>query len=429
MDQLGMHAASRHIGCRRALIAAAELAVAGITDRDPSIRQASASALGCLGTQAGSQVGALNALAVAASNAREVLEVRCAAAKAIGTLAEAASPTARDARDPISMGLRSADSKERLMATEALVKFLQYHKEPGDDAAAYGACRTALVDLTDPCRSIRIAACRAVAACGNRVPVVADSLMALLDDDDVYVQCAAAEALGTCRPVLSSQCLRAAVEVAQALLCNPYVWIRLAAASAIGSLRDTCREELTTDAIRVTVQAFIDESCAVRVAAIRTLASLGPLATPHVWSASEIAEALLQHEQLEVCIEAAAALGMLQSLSAPLEREECSSAAAGLLCDDAKQRASAAIELSSYGLSAKQHAEDIAAALHDPSAEVRDAAGTALGAMGDEGIGHLAVALRSRDWRARVAASRALRGLGYEVDVGVSASITAMRDA
>merc|ERR1712196_732420 len=105
-----------------------------------------------------------------------------------------------------------------------------------DDAAMHAACRSALVDLSDPAWRVRAAACRAVGACGGRIPGAVESLLTVLDDDNLLVQCAAAAALGSMRPGVAPRRLAEAVEVSAALLYNPDVPVRVAAAEAVGRL-------------------------------------------------------------------------------------------------------------------------------------------------------------------------------------------------
>ncbi|MDP6355966.1 MAG: HEAT repeat domain-containing protein, partial [Planctomycetota bacterium] len=210
--------------------------------------------------------------------------VRSAAARALGTLGEAAKSQV----PRIGELLKDEDSSVRSAAAEALGALGEAAKSEAPEIGEL---------LKDEDSYVRSAAAEALGALGEAAKSEAPKIVQLLKDESSYVRSAAAQALGALGEAAKSE----APKIGELLKDEDYT-VRSAAALALGALGEAAKSEAPK-----IVQLLKDEGQHVRAAAAEALGALGEAAKSE---APKIGE-LLKDEDLDVKYAAAEALGAL----------------------------------------------------------------------------------------------------------------------
>ncbi len=404
-----------------------------LDDSDSDVRDAAARALGTLAQASPEVVKALlNALKDKNSH------VRSAAAYALGNLGQASPEVVK----ALLNALKDKEAHVRSAAAEGLRKLGQASPEVVD----------ALVNaLKDPQILPRYAVAGALGTLGRAAPQVAKSLLHALKDSDVCARSAAAHALGTLgratRQVLkalldalrdSDRYVRSgsaaalgklgpqtSLELAKALLkaLNDRTWrVRFAAASALGTLG-----QASPEVVKALLNAMKDSDWSVRSAAARALGNLGPQASPEVVKALVNA---LKDSQWNVRSAAAGALGKLGPQTSPEAVEPLLRALKESKTD---VRSAAARALGKVGQASPEVVNALLNAMKDKDRDVRSAAAYALGNLAQtspEVVKALLNALEDSQWNVRSAAAGALGRLGPQTSPQVvNALLNALKDS
>eukprot|EP00929_Paragymnodinium_shiwhaense_P064136 TRINITY_DN32090_c0_g1_i1.p1 TRINITY_DN32090_c0_g1~~TRINITY_DN32090_c0_g1_i1.p1 ORF type:complete len:622 (-),score=174.59 TRINITY_DN32090_c0_g1_i1:66-1871(-) len=408
---------------------AVQTVTAALSDSDAAVRRAALEAVWTLAQEAEAATGEVAARLL---DDREALEVRCAAAAAIGALGPAAARYRQQAWEMTAYCLRSVHVQVRVMAARAaalLHKSSETSAVRGEAGCGDAAGNVAMAALWDDDPQVRMAAADAIGALhteafGPRLRFAVEAVGARLQDDVPMVCCLAAAALGE----LGSAAViyhEAACEVAVSHLKNEDAEVRVYAAIAIGSLGEVAAP-YAMEAGRIVAREF-GQSHLVLCVLARAVKALKLAAVAYVEGATRHAAEALASKDIFQRLRGCAALGTLDhARGAGASRLACHQAAEQLRSSDWNARLGGAQVLVAAGRYGIAHIEALFRALRDSRAEVRNTAGTALVGMGRAGLGYLAIAMKDVDWKAREAAAHALEDAGYEALPYVP--INAMRD-
>lgn len=372
---------------------------------DAQVRVAACAALVDLGGSAASCIPAAAALLEDASPL-----VQCTAAALLGALADEGAADHVDAVCAVVLPkVRDTDPEVRSAAAAAVG-----HIGQACPADVEAACRALEEDQNNRDPAVRKFALGGLAVFGRRFagPDVREESVnaawAGLDDDDPFVQSAAAAALCSLGDAAAQHLPEALRTVSAHLRNSPVPAVRMAAAEALGRIPEDIAGQMIPEAYSVAAKELDSEDWAVRLAAARAIGSLWPVETPHTRSARQRASDALKSSEVLCRITAAKTVGYLEIAFLRRAEQACRVAAAELQNKDPLLRLAAAHALGALGIAAEAHTEELALLLSDSRAAVRDAAATTLGGLGHFGRGHLAVASRNVDWKRRAAAVRVL---------------------
>ncbi len=258
-------------------------------------------------------------------------------------------------------------------------------------------------DLTKGDVKTQVKAADALAAIQSGTKEGIAALERALKDPQVVVRLRAAVALGSIGPQAGD-----AVPALVQAMEDPEAEVRRSAAQAVGSM-----ESQAKDAVPALAVALEDAESQVRRQAAE---SLGKIGWPAKSAAPELIRALTDPDAV-VRAQAAYSLGYIQSrrdrrISAILDRS-----LAG--------RSLAVTPITGDAIPA------LAAALEDPSVDVREKAAQALGLFGEAGLDvvpELIRALNGRDGRVRVDAASALGRIGPRAEKAIPALEQALKD-
>lgn len=384
--------------------------------RSDGVRRAALRTLSALGAEA-----AAAAACVAGFLGEDMPPVlRCEASALLGRLGSAASTYLDVAVPMVAEELHSAEPLTQLAAARAVGCL-------GQSAAAHAglACTLSANHLSDENPRVRQAALDALSEHGAAAAPYAAHMAALLDDDYVEVQCASAAALGGLGRASAAQ-TREACKVAAFAIQNPIPEVRVKAATALGRL-GSAAEPFMRQACGVMVKELASKDRMLRMGAAQAIGVLGgSIALPHLAVANTVSAEALHDDSVLLRLEAAAALGRLHSVQEVTAQLAANVAVQEMAHDDPRARTAAARSLAALGPEAADFGHELAAMMVDGKAEVRQAAASALHAMGEHGLPHLAAATRNPDWKARSAAARALEAHGF---ARLPLSVTALRDS
>ncbi|NET28332.1 sister chromatid cohesion protein PDS5 [Okeania sp. SIO1I7] len=385
-----------------------------LSDEDSDVREASAKALGEMGSEAKQFIPEL--LQLFSDNDSDVREAVATAVGNLGLQSKELIPQLLQlfsdedsfVREAAAMTVGNLGSQSKELIPQ-LQQLLSDEDSFVREAAAMTVGNLGLQSkelipqlqqlFSDKNWRVREAAATAVGSLGSEAKELIPQLLQLFSDKKWRVREAAATAVGS----LGSEAKELIPQLLQ-LLRDEDFDVREAAAMTVGSLGSEAKE-----LIPQLQQLLRDEDSDVREAAATAVGSLGS-------EAKELIPQLLQllrDEDSDVREAAATAVGNLGS-----EAKELIPQLLQLLRDeDFDVREAAAMTVGNLGSQSKELIPQLLQLLRDEDSDVREAAATAVGNLGSEAkelISQLQQLLSDENWSVREAAATAVGSLGSE---------------